>query len=133
MVRTHRATILTQDPRDDARTDQTRPARQRHRAEHRVEQRGLARAVLPRQRYPFGPGNVQGDRTETKGGALDGGLLQSRHDVARTVHLVDSKAKVPPLEGLVHRLQPLQCSLTLSSLRGQLLGPIDAKVSLRGV
>ncbi len=75
------------------------PCRQRQPAEHRLDQRRLARSVGADERDAVRPPDVERERPQREVAALDHRVVQPRHHGPRPGRLVDAKRRSHPSHG----------------------------------
>src|SRR5215204_3882967 len=102
------------------------PGGERDAADNCVEQRGLAAAVRPDDRQAVRPAELEVDRPEPKGAALDDGFLEPGDDIAGTTLWCEAEPELPGLVRLVDLRQPVDAPAdrALHILRLLLLAPL---------
>src|SRR5206468_12783061 len=80
--------------------------RERQLAEQRLEKRGLPASVRADDRDPVAPADLEVDRAEPEGAALDDRRLEPRDHVAASPVRAELEVQLPRLERLLHPLQP---------------------------
>src|SRR5581483_638131 len=99
--------------------------------ENHLEKGGLAAAVGAGDHQPFGPADLQVDRSEPPLPAGRDRTGKGGHTVPGTPRVGEIQVKLPALPGFLRLTQALECPFGGSHLGRLLLGAVDEKASLR--